>query len=131
MILKNIEIEEIMESLSYISEKEITNIPLAFKLSKLLIFFRKHAIDIYTHRNKIIDEYSLKDENGKPVKDKNGMIAVKEKDKFPEVTKKITELMNTELSLEIPCFITFEELGKAGLILSPAKITGLDKLIKQ
>lgn len=84
-------------------------------------------LKIYSaERDKLIDKYSQKDENGKVKADANGQIDFGGYEK--EWDKDITELMNIENDIEVHTF-KFDEL--ASIQMSPAEIQAIDYMIEE
>lgn len=71
---------------------------LAFKIARLARELNKEMETFNEQRRKIVNEYSLKDENGEVESDENGNIQIAP-DRIQEFNTEFTNLLNTEVEV--------------------------------
>ena len=71
---------------------------LAFKIARLARELNKEMETFSEQRRKIVNEYSLKDENGEIKADENGNIQITP-DRIQEFNTEFTNLLNTEVEI--------------------------------
>ncbi|CEN87291.1 DUF1617 family protein [Paraclostridium sordellii] len=126
MKLTNKKILKDAMTIGAISNKELP-IKVSYALAKNISKIEKE-LEIYNNeREKLIEKYSVKDENDKTVIDENNQIKIQ--DIYLEKwNKDIEELQNIEVEIDIHKF-KLEELN--GYNMTPAELMAIDYMIEE
>lgn len=126
MKLTNKKILKDAMTIGAISNKEL-QIKVSYALAKNISKIEKE-LEIYNkEREKLIEKYSVKDENDKTVIDENNQIKIQ--DIYLEKwNKDIEELQNIEVEIDIHKF-KLEELN--GYNMTPAELMAIDYMIEE
>lgn len=123
--------KELLESVNALSGLLVQKLPVAvsFKLSKNINKINE-VLKIYdVEKQKIIEEYSVKDDEKKAVVDEDGNIQIKEE--FREIAQKeMAELLELKNDIKIEK-ISISKLEDSSAIISPSELMTLDYMMKE
>lgn len=109
-----------------ISKKELP-IKVSYALAKNIVKIEKE-LEIYnSERQKLLDKYCVKDENGKNKVDENKNLKIQE-EYLKDWERDIKELENIELEIDIHKF-RLDELN--GYNMSPSELIAIDYMIEE
>lgn len=109
-----------------ISRKELP-IKVSYALAKNIVKIEKE-LEIYnSERQKLLDKYCVKDENGKNKVDENKNLKIQE-EYLKDWERDIKELENIELEIDIHKF-RLDELN--GYNMSPSELIAIDYMIEE
>lgn len=110
--------------LAQIAQKELP-IKASYAIAKNLAKLETELKTYNTEREKLIEKYSIKDENGKTVADENNQIKL-QPELLPEWNKDIKELLTIENDIKIH---TFSIDALSGYNMTPAELMLIDYMI--
>jgi len=113
------------KSLSEISQKQLP-IRISYKIAKNISLINDELKIYDEQKNKIMNEYSKKDKDGKPVIDKNGHVEL-QKERIKDWTKDFMELLSIEIEININKF-SIDSMGNCDI--SPSQIMSLGFMIE-
>ena len=112
--------------LSSIAQKELP-VKVSYAIAKNLAKLEAELKTYNTEREKLIEKYSIKDENGKTVADENNQIKL-QPEQVADWNKDIKELLAIENDIDIHQF-SVEELN--GYSMTPAELMLIDYMIEE
>lgn len=121
------EVVELYSNMRDLATKEM-KASLAFKFSRIIKSLENEIQNFEEQRQKLIDQYGEKDENGEVISQEDGSIKI-QKDREEEMIKEYQDLMNTELDLTFTK-VTIDELDTIDGI-TPEKLIKLDSIIEE
>lgn len=131
--LKNFECQNIMDVLGELSQQDIDDIKVSYRIGKIIKALSSHSEDYQESRKKIIQKHAKKDKDGNPLKatDKDGKeiadsVQLEDQDAFND---EIIEILNDEIEVQVPVSISIEELSDAGVKLKPHRVMVLEPIL--
>ena len=133
--LKNYEILNAKAALDKLSEQEAASIKTVYALSKISKEVAVHAKDLEEFKEKLVNEFAVKDEEGRVVHPEleNGELnrEVIKLNKPEEFHKKVSELLEANVSFSLPSVLTIDMLETAGLKINANDLNRIDKLLSK
>ncbi|MSS42476.1 hypothetical protein FYJ27_01820 [Anaerosalibacter bizertensis] len=113
-----------ISKLRTLSQKQLP-VKVSYAIAKNISKIEKELLIYEQERQKLIDKYAEKDNEGKVVADKNGQIKFKDKENWE---KDIKELLSIENEIDIHKF-KIDELE--GYSMTPAEIMSIEYMIEE
>jgi len=125
MKIKNEVLVNSVQVLSKLNNAELP-VKVSYKLAKNIKNIEKELSIYEEEKQKLINKYSEKDEEGKSKVNENGMINILDVENW---NKDIKELLEIEVEINVEK-INIDELAKSDLKLTPAELILIDYMIK-
>ncbi len=113
-----------ISNLRVLSKKQLP-VKVSYAIAKNISKIEKELTIYEIERQKLIDKYAKKDNEGKVVADNNGQIKFKDKENWE---KDINELLDIEVEIE---FHKFNIKHLEGREISPAELIALEHMIEE
>ncbi len=130
--LKNFEIQNILDVLGEISQQDLDDIKISYRLGKVIKVLSAHSEDYQESRKELIQKHAKKDDEGNILNatDKDGnkiddSVQLKDQEAFND---EIIEILNDEVEVQIPVEISVDLLSEAGVKLKPHRVVILEPL---
>ena len=130
--LKNFEIQNILDVLGEVSQQDVEDIKVSYRIGKIIKALSSHSEDYQESRKELIQKHAKKDKDGNILKatDKDGKeiddsVQLKDQDKFNE---DILKILNDEVEVQISVDLSIEELADAGIKLKPHRVVILEPI---
>lgn len=111
---------EIQQLLNKIKNEEVS-LKTAYKFNKIINSIEKELSFYYNKLNEIIEKYSEKDDNGKPLLSEDKTSIQIEKDKLNECQLEMKELSEVDFNIE-DIYFSLDELEKIKLTILETRI---------
>ncbi len=133
LTLKNFEILNMQEVFGVLAGQELTNIKVAYRITKVLRKLGPHVEDFQKTRKTLIDKYAKKDEKGEFILSKDekgndvpGSVVLEDPEKF---NSELMALVNEEVKINLGVTITIDDLESAKAKLNSQQLGALEKLL--
>ena len=130
--LKNFAIQNILDVLGEISQQELSDIKISYRIGKVIKALSTHSEDYQESRKKLIEQHAKKDKDGVILKatDKDGneiedSVQLKDQEQF---NADILKILNDEVEVQIPIELTVDELFEAEVKLKPHRVVMLEPI---
>ena len=111
---------EIQQLLNKIKNEEVS-LKTAYKFNKIINSIEKELSFYYNKLNEIIEKYSEKDDNGKPLLSEDKTSIQIEKDKLNECQLEMKELSEVDFNIE-DIYFSLDELEKIKLTILETRV---------
>lgn len=119
-IVEIVNAQDIFNSIFIRNKNKELNVKLTYKIVKIIRKFTEELKSFYEVKNKLIEKYGEKKEEG-------GLQVSKEK--MPEFLKELTPLLEEKINITVE-LIPFELLENSGIEVSPSEFIMIEKFIE-
>jgi|AntRauTorcE11897_2_1112592.scaffolds.fasta_scaffold35281_2 hypothetical protein len=130
--LKNFEIQNIMDVLGELSQQDLDDIKISYRIGKVIKVLSSHSEDYQESRKTLVEKHAKKKKNGDIIlatdedgKEIEGSVQLEDQEKFNE---EILKILNDEVEVQIPVTLSVDLLADAGVKLKPHRVVILEPL---
>ena len=125
MLVKNIDMMNSVDVLKKISQLDLP-LKLSYKLAKNIMNIDSELTIINTHKQKLIDQYGEKDDNGKIKSDKDGNVKILDIEGW---STEYSELENLEVEVDLKSISEEELLSCDNINLTPSDLIAISYML--